>query len=80
MAKIPKYVLRLLERRASLASTLIGINTELVNYCNKIGIEDMDKACVCSDFRIYTEPWAAERITISAIAEQLSRRESNEGD
>ena len=68
---IPKYVQKLLDRREKLAWDLIEINTKLGEYCDRIGIEDIDRACLASHVMIYCEPRNAHRITLEAIENQL---------
>ena len=65
MVKIPKYVEDLLRRREKLAYKLRDVGAELDRYCKKIGLDEdwMDDAVLCSDFRIFTEPNLAYRIT-----------------
>lgn len=75
MANIPKYILDLLEKRRELAYKLIDINTQLNEYADKLGVIDMDEACRCSSFMIYTEPDAAKRASLSAFEEALANRE-----
>ena len=62
---IPKYVEELLERREKLAWKLRDVGNKLDKYCAKIGLDEewMDDAILCSDFRIFTEPDVAHRIT-----------------
>lgn len=76
MAKIPKYVEKLLERRERLALELMGVSTELDKYCKRIGIPECDEgACLCSDVRIYIQPWNAKKVTREAIEKQLRENE-----
>lgn len=69
MAKIPKYVERLLDRREKLAWELRDVGIKLDEYCAKIGLDKnwMDDAILCSDFRIFTEPDVAHSITRNYI-------------
>lgn len=76
MAKIPKYVERLLERRERLALELMCVSTDLDKYCERIGIPDCsEEACLCTDVMIYLEPWSAKMITRDAIEKQLRENE-----
>lgn len=62
MAKIPKYVERLLERRERLALELMCVSTDLDKYCERIGIPDCsEEACLCTDVMIYLEPLCPPR-------------------
>ena len=70
--EVPQYVRHLLERREKLAWDLIGINTKLDKYCDRIGIEDTNEACLTSHIMIYCEPQNAHRVTLAAIEKQLN--------
>ena len=71
---IPKYVQRLLERRTKLAMQLMDVGSELDNYCERIGITDLNSACLCSHVAIYCEPWNAQCVTEEAIKEALAEK------
>lgn len=76
MAKIPQYILKLLERRTALAESLIEVNGKIDKYCERIGLEAcQDNACLCSDFRIYCEPFTAQELTSAAIQAQLNKNQ-----
>lgn len=75
MAQIPKYVLRLLEQRAKAAERLCSISAKLDAYCEKLGICDLDDACLVTHFMIYTEPRTAANRTRAAIEKALEERD-----
>lgn len=69
---VPKYVIRLLERRQRLALDLMCVSGELDRYCEKIGIDLGDPdACLLSDVRIYQEFDGAYDATLNAIKKAL---------
>ncbi len=74
MAKktVPKYVLRLLERRRKLYRDLNSVCCKIDRYCEKIGVdfEDPD-ACLMSDIRIYCEFDGAYGDTLAVIKKAL---------
>lgn len=76
MANIPKYVEKMLQRREQLAYKLRDVGCDLDNYCKSIGLDEswMDDAVLCSDFRIFTEPNLAYRITKKYIQLALDGR------
>lgn len=76
MAKIPKYVEKLLDRREKLACELRDVSVKLDEYCGRIGLDYtwMDTAVLCSDFRIYMEPGVAYEITRRYIELALDGR------
>ncbi len=78
--EIPKYVERLLDRREDLAWQLHDVGVKLDRYCAKIGLDEnwMDDAVLCSDFRIFTEPSLARRITERYIRIALDGKLSEE--
>ena len=79
--KIPKYVLKLLEKRRQTAQKFHEASYAVDNYCEKIGINlDSDlfeDACLLTDVRILGEGDSAYNLTLKAIEEQL-RRNNNE--
>lgn len=85
MAQVPKYIEALIDRRTRYADELMRLNGQISQYCDRIGIDKdsqaMDDAAIVSDFRIYTEPYAAGEMTKEAIRKQLEineeRRKSN---
>ena len=71
--KIPKRILKLLERRCKLAQALMDVCSELDRYCEKIGIEVGDpRAVLLTDIRIYCEPGNAYFTTKDAIQKALN--------
>ncbi len=76
MNKVPKYVLKLLERRRKLALELTTVCCRVDNYCEKIGVDMIDgcKNSVLTDVTIYCEPWNAYHNTLDAIEEALEER------
>lgn len=75
MAKktVPKYVLRLLERRRKLSLALMSVCNQIDEYCQKIGVDFSDPdACLQSDIRIYCEFDAGYRSTLSVIEKTLA--------
>lgn len=76
MKNIPCKIEALLQSRRNLALKLSEVSIAIDEYCERIGIDtanDLDKLCLCSDIRIYTEPWTAEVITRKAIEEHLNK-------
>ena len=74
MAKktVPKYVLRLLDKRRKLAQDLLSVCCEIDNYCEKIGVDFNDPdACLMTDVRIYCEFDGAYGSTLSVIKKTL---------
>ena len=76
MAKtVPKYVLRLLERRSRLSRELASACHAVDQYCEKIGVDFNDPdACLQTDFRIYCEIDGAYRSTLSVIQKTLDKQ------
>lgn len=70
---VPKYVLRLLNRRRKLSGELMSVCCQIDDYCRKIGVdfEDPD-ACLQSDVRIYCELDGAYYCTLSVIEKTLA--------
>lgn len=77
---VPKYVLKLLNRRAKLAMDLIGVCCDVDAYCEKIGVDmvNAEEAAVCTYVTIYTEPWSAYQATLTAIENVLHKGEKDE--
>lgn len=72
MAKIPKYVEKLLLRRRKLAQDMMDVCCDLDSYCKRIGVDPGDAdSCIGGHVMIYTEPSAAYRLTKGAIEEKL---------
>lgn len=76
MAKtVPKYVLRLLERRKKLSLALNSVCTQIDAYCEKIGVDFSDPdACLNTDIRIYCEVDAGYGSTLSVIEKTLEKK------
>ena len=71
MKTVPKYVEKLLKQRTKAVSKLRIISGKLDDYCSKIGITDIDEACIGSDIRIFCEI-NSEDITRQAIINKLN--------
>lgn len=69
--KVPKYVLRALERRERYAEKLQKAAVEVNRYCSKIGLDPCndryDEACLGSHVMIYLEPEVAKENTLAEI-------------
>lgn len=77
-SNIPKYVLKMLERRRNLALDLMVVNQNIFDYCEKIGMDVFDPdACLLSDVRIYCEMDGAYSATLSAIQKHLNQEASH---
>ena len=78
--KVPKKVLKMLERRTRYARELRNAICDLDNWCESIGLGTQhpkyEDACLCSDIRIFCEEGAGEAITLAAIKEVLSERKN----
>lgn len=75
MKHVPKYVLKLLERRRRLSNKLMDVNAQIDEYCSKIGVDMTDEnACVGSDIKIYCETDAGCGMTLEAIKKALERQ------
>lgn len=69
---VPKYVIRLLERRKKLSQQLMAVCGQIDEYCEKIGVDFNDPdACLASDIRIYCETDGAYDSTLSVIENTL---------
>ena len=80
MKRVPKYILKLLERRFKLAMELNDVCYKIDNYCEKVGV-NVTESCensVLTDVTIYYEPWNAIINTKQAIEKAL--RGENEYD
>ena len=77
MAKpVPKYVLKMLQRRADLAMKLMDACSKVDEYCEKVGV-DMDmfeENSIFTHVSIYCEPWNAYSNTLQAIEKALNGR------
>lgn len=72
MKQVPKYVLKLLERRTKLAMDLIDVCCRVDDYCEKVGVDmTADESCVITHVMIYAEPWNARDLTLAAIEKAL---------
>ena len=73
MAKktVPKYVLRMLDRRERYARKLLNVVVEVNRYCTKIGLDPMndryDEAVLGSHVMIFLEPEIARENTLTEI-------------
>lgn len=78
---VPKYVLRLLERRRRLSLALMSACHAVDEYCEKIGVdfEDPD-ACLLTDVRIYCEFDGAYSSTLSVIERTLNGERKDGAD
>lgn len=76
MNDIPKYVEKMLQKRAKLAMKLLTVSSEVDEYCKAIGvdIEDNEKWSVNGDVKIFFEPEDAIDDTRAAILEALNRK------
>lgn len=76
MAKtVPKYVLRLLERRSRLSRELAIVSSKVDRYCERIGVDfDDPDACLMTDFRIYCEADGAYHSTLGVIQKTLDKQ------
>ena len=73
MKKVPKYVLKMLERRSRLASELLSACCAVDEYCEKIGVNIYDEdACLGTDVRIYCEADGGYSATLKAIEKTLN--------
>lgn len=73
MKSVPKYILKLLDRRYKLAMELNDVCCKIDKYCEKVGV-DMIESCknsVLTDVTIYCEPWNAIVNTRQAIEKAL---------
>lgn len=76
---VPKYALRLLERRSRLSQELMTACYAVDEYCKKIGVDlDDPDACLCTDVRIYCEVDGAYSNTLAAIKRALGIKEDVE--
>lgn len=76
MNNVPKYILKLLDRRRKLALELTSVCCKIDDYCTKIGV-DMTESCknsVLTDVTIYCEPCNARENTENAIREALHKK------
>lgn len=77
MNKIPKYVLKLLDKRRKAVQQFLQASSAVDDYCQKIGITPMsdlfEDACLLTDVRILGEGDSAYTLTLKAIEEQLRR-------
>lgn len=72
MKQVPKYVLKLLERRRDLSRQLMEVCNKVDDYCEKIGVDFNDpNACLLTDVRIYCEFDGAYNSTLRAIKKTL---------
>lgn len=77
MSEIPKYVERLLERRAKLALDLMDTCHKIDVYCERIGVDLSDDSnCLHTNVMIYVEPWSAKKGTRRAIETALAERKT----
>lgn len=73
---VPKYALKLLDRRRRLSQQLMMACGEVDEYCKKIGVDfDDPDACLSADIRIYCEVDAAYGGTLSVIKKTLGIEE-----
>ena len=77
MKDIPKYILKLLDKREKLAEKLQDVNYEISDYCERIGMDLinsdlLDTACLLSHVEIYCNPSSAKEATTRAIWEKLN--------
>lgn len=73
---VPKYALKLLERRSRLSQELMAACNKVDRYCESIGIDIGDTdACLLTDVRIYCESDGAYNITLDAIKRALGIKE-----
>lgn len=74
--KVPKYVVKMLQRRTKAARNLRDACVEVDNYCQSIGLDVYHplfyNACLCSDVRIFCEEGASETTTLEAIEKVLN--------
>ena len=72
---VPKYVLRMLDRRERYGQKLLKATVEVNEYCEKIGLDwshdRYDNACLGSHIMIFTEPEAARDSTLEEIERVL---------
>lgn len=75
MKKIPKYVENMLQRREKLALQLMGVCSQVDEYCEKIGVDMNDpSASLLTHVTIYCEPWTAISCTRNAILKALENK------
>ena len=73
MKNVPKYIIRMLEKRRRLSAELMQVCFELDEYCRKIGVDFQDPdACLQTDVRIYCEFDGAYNSTLSVIEKTLN--------
>ena len=76
---VPKYALKLLERRRRLAQELMCACYAVDEYCKKIGVDFNDpNACSMTDIRIYCEVDGAYGDTLAAIKKALDIENENQ--
>ena len=77
MSEIPKYVERLLEKRAKLALDLMCVCHKVDEYCEKIGVDmDDESASLLTHVSIYCDPYNAAKSTRMAIENALAERKT----
>ncbi len=77
---VPKYVLKLLDRRRRLSQDLMSVCHEVDEYCKKIGVDfGNPDACLQTDVRIYCEVDGAYDSTLSVIEKTLRRGQKDNG-
>lgn len=73
---VPKYALKLLERRKNLSRKLCCACYAVDEYCRKIGVDFTDpEACLQTDVRIYCESDGAYDSTLGVIKKTLGIEE-----
>lgn len=74
MAKIPRRIMDLLDKRRKLSQQLRSVCCEIDDYCERIGMDICDpENALCSDVRIYCEADGAYDCTLRAIGKALEK-------
>lgn len=74
MKNIPNYVEQLLLRRMRLSNQLAKVNSQIDEYCMRIGIDDSYDLPLGTDIRIYCEVDAGIYAIRDAILRTLNAR------
>lgn len=76
--RVPKYVIRMLDRRERYAQKLLTTVVEVNRYCAKIGLDPMndryDDAVLGSHVMIFLEPEVARENTLAEIERILQEK------
>lgn len=79
MKQVPKYVIKMLEKRSRLSRQLRNACIEVDRYCEKIGVDFNDPdAALMTDIRIYCEEDGALFSTLKAIERALGIMDEGE--